>query len=761
MPNDYAEPVDASGGAIDTGDLNPIFASRIQQLQHDAQLAGIPNRLISAFRSNGVQAKLFAKYMAGTGNIAARAGQSYHNYGLAADIVANDPSQQNALIAMSRQPWRGIAPGADFNDPNHFQMATGDVPNALAYAKTAKAAPAVAAITSPQAPPPDSGENLLKAYTKSAIVPAATPVSSTAPALGPDLQGELLLKAYSKPTSATIASSANAPGVADYLGKGQLPPDYAANPGKNANVPNDTVDRSQPIGQQLATAGKNAVGYVGGQIAGIPAAIGEDFANSSALNVQGNAESAAGKDFPSFPSADPRSWEAGGVLKSLAGMAGQVSAPLTGIVRKAVQEPTTEATGSPAIGEAAGVVANSAIAPLIGPALGSVGSKLASTAVGDISPETAQLASIARDKFNIPVNAGQMSDSPAVRFAASVAGKAPFSGAGPARDLQQTAFNRAVSNTFGENAEKITPNVMASAKTRLGNEFDTVAANTTVKTDPKFYQDLHDTLNDAQLTLPKAEAEPLFKQAQNIMQKIDPNTGVISGDTYQALTRKGTPLSNAMSSADPNVKFYASQLKEALDGAMQRSASPDMAKRLSVARTQYKAMKTVEDLAEKSTTGDISPASLLTPVRGSYGNMAYGGGGDLADLARIGQRFLKEPPSSGTAERLTAGDMFRRIGMLGMGAVGANEVAPNLISSLPENAIYAAAAIPATLGVGRVASSALRSNWLANNMINRSLGRVAPAALNSPRNLITGAIAGAGGLGSQNKIINAAAPSNQ
>lgn len=32
--------------------------------------------------------------------------------------------------------------------------------------------------------------------------------------------------------------------------------------------------------------------------------------------------------------------------------------------------------------------------------------------------------------------------------------------------------------------------------------------------------------------------------------------------------------------------------------------------------------------------------------------MAVGNGGDLGDLARIGQRFLKEAPNSGTADRM-------------------------------------------------------------------------------------------------------------
>ena len=55
-------------------------------------------------------------------------------------------------------------------------------------------------------------------------------------------------------------------------------------------------------------------------------------------------------------------------------------------------------------------------------------------------------------------------------------------------------------------------------------------------------------------------------------------------------------------------------------------------------------MKTIEPLVAKSPTGDISPALLMSQVNKSYGGMAYNGGGDMGDLARIGQKFLKEPP---------------------------------------------------------------------------------------------------------------------
>jgi hypothetical protein len=89
---------------------------------------------------------------------------------------------------------------------------------------------------------------------------------------------------------------------------------------------------------------------------------------------------------------------------------------------------------------------------------------------------------------------------------------------------------------------------------------------------------------------------------------------------------------------------------------MDRSISPADSKAWQTARSQYRNLKTVEDLIEKADAGDLSPALLLNAVRKSNPNFAYGSGGDLGDLARIGQQFLKDRvPNSGTAERVIAG----------------------------------------------------------------------------------------------------------
>lgn len=355
--------------------------------------------------------------------------------------------------------------------------------------------------------------------------------------------------------------------------------------------------------------------------------------------------------------------------------------------------------------------------PLVGRGLGAAGSALLA------SQDASTNALLAKaDKFGIPIYFSQQTSSPFVAKASQMAGKLPGSGMSGLVDAQQGSFNRAVARTFGEDAERITPDVMAKAKTRLGSEFDAVAAGTTVKADSQFLHDVHGVLKDADSTLVDSEMKVLHKQVGNILDKIT-GAGEIEGDAYQALTRKGTPLDRAMQSSDPNVKHYASQIRNVLDDALERSAPPDLLGRLKSARGQYKNMKTIEDLVEKSHSGDISGPSLMGAVRNSYGNMAYGGGGELADLARIGQRFMRQPPDSGTP----LGEAALKLVTLGAAGAGGALYAGHESGYDPIEMLKGAALLPVSALSARAATQILNKPQALNALISRQAPALVPA----------------------------------
>ena len=374
----------------------------------------------------------------------------------------------------------------------------------------------------------------------------------------------------------------------------------------------------------------------------------------------------------------------------------------------ALAQGVTDVTGDPLLG-----MASTAAVPATIRAGGAIANRL----VGTVDPNTAALAQTARNNFGIPVGAGEVSANPTVRFLNSVVNKLPGSGGSAHRENMQTAFNRSVAETFGENAERITPQVMAQARDRIGAVFEDVATRTpTIHADPRFAMDLRRTIRDAQATMSAGEVEPLIRQVQNIAGLVDPHTNTITGQVYQNLTRLGTPLDRAMQSPNPNIRNAARDIREALDDVMERSATPEAVADLQAARGQWRNLRTVEPLVAKASTGDISPALLQgrvnTSFKGTHG-AAYGGGGDLKTLADIGQRFMKEPPSSGTAER---GMLMHLLGGFGSGVAG-------LAAGLsPKEAAVAMLAPVGGAVAGRGIGAGLRSEGLTNRLINNSLG---------------------------------------
>ncbi len=355
------------------------------------------------------------------------------------------------------------------------------------------------------------------------------------------------------------------------------------------------------------------------------------------------------------------------------------------------------------------------VAPAAGAVLGGAVNKLAG---GAIPQRVAQLAQLARDKYGINVGPGQLSTNPTIKFLDSVVNRLPMSGGTAAKEAQQTAFNSAVANSFGETAKEVTPEVIDAAKGRIGKVFDSVADRTpAIKADGQFQDDILNTFKEAEQTLQSSEIEPLRKMMLGIVQKYKEGGNAIDGETYQALTRKGAPLDRLMNSNDPNIAYSAGQIRDALDGTLERSAPPAALSDLRTARQQWKALKTVEPLAAKSATGDISPALLMGQASKSYGTSSYGKGNDLVDLARIGQQFLKEAPSSGTAERSALQNLLLG-GAGGGGALGVAGLAAN-----PGAIPFALGGALLSGGVARGAGALLRSPGLANKMIQNSLGQ--------------------------------------
>lgn len=317
-----------------------------------------------------------------------------------------------------------------------------------------------------------------------------------------------------------------------------------------------------------------------------------------------------------------------------------ITAGITGgLGSQAAQDAFPDNAWAPVIGGLAGGFAPSAMKA----------ARAARLPTGALKGETAKLAKQMMDE-GIPIYPGQVG-SKATKIVYDAVSKLPFMGT-KARQTQLKAFNAAIARTFGENVEEITPTVMARAKHRIGKEFNRVFANNNIAADKQLLDDLADVQLKATTNLTDAQANDIGKMIASILNETSKGGGILNGRKYHAFTSKGGALQNLVSSADPNIKFYAGKVRELLDDAFERSAtSADDVKALRTAKTQYRAMKVIEDLVSKSQDGNISPALLLGRVMSNDKTMAYTGGGKLGTLARGAQQFLKEIPGSQTAER--------------------------------------------------------------------------------------------------------------
>jgi hypothetical protein len=301
--------------------------------------------------------------------------------------------------------------------------------------------------------------------------------------------------------------------------------------------------------------------------------------------------------------------------------------------------------------------------------------------------------------------------------------KLPFSGYTKLGAQQKVAFNRAVAKEFGEDADKLTPELLAKARKRIGNEYDEVERAITVRADNQLVSDLKRIADDADLVLTAPEYDKFVRPVKNALAKFG-NVGEMAGEAYQGIKNKGSPLKVLAESSNSDIAHYADMVLKALKANMIRSAPPDMAKRYAQADKHYAVLETVTPIVGKAPTGDISPALL----RGAVGaeEIARGRGYNLGELAQIGQRFLKEQRSSGTSERQWWQNTLGQIGMGFGGAAGGTYAYHN-----PDQALVGAGGVAAMLAAGRGAGAILRSDRVANRMIQSGLGQQqAPGAVN-------------------------------
>ncbi len=279
---------------------------------------------------------------------------------------------------------------------------------------------------------------------------------------------------------------------------------------------------------------------------------------------------------------------------------------------------------------------------------GPLGSALASPLKSALSPAVRSIATKFGD-LGVDLRTNQLPGAPvATRY---------LSAAPTENQLGQ--FTKALSNTFGEDASAITPELLHGSKSapgafdRIGGQLENAARGSSIPTNDAVM------LGRLQSTLQRAANEfgtdsPEYAKVARLVKGVSDagETGTLSGNAYLDLTQKGSSIKNAMARTSPT-RQYAVEFKDALDDALQRN-NPAQAQDIAQARHQWHNALIAEDNVDPA-TGLANPRTLLGSVEsGRHYGSAYRAStkataatdsGDIGTLAVGGKAFLSSPPS--------------------------------------------------------------------------------------------------------------------
>jgi len=325
---------------------------------------------------------------------------------------------------------------------------------------------------------------------------------------------------------------------------------------------------------------------------------------------------------------------------------------------------------------------------------------------GGLRPEVAALADKARQQgINVPMS--RMSTNPFMRQVAGVGETLPFSGADAMALRNQRQFQAALQRQAGGTGDTFGPAGMQAVLKPIQDGYQAALAKVPPIAGGKpLADDLANIGTDATQFLDPGQQ---WHVGQAIRQTGDLFAGgPITPQAYRAFTGSDGALKKLENAAPGAAQPYMAKIRDAIKDRLYDAAPPGVADDLKTLDQQYRAMKTFQPLVAKSTLGDISPPGLMQQVvnqsnkyDSSNTGIAYTGGGEMGDLARIGKQFFGHIPDSGTPGRTQAYDF------------AGHPIATTL------------AAIPSLLG-NRPLQSWLHSPTVSGRIIDTSLGGATP-----------------------------------
>jgi len=418
------------------------------------------------------------------------------------------------------------------------------------------------------------------------------------------------------------------------------------------------------FGKGLKASGKTTMTGIGQVLDPLAQQLEEAFPAVSKfgqkLNMPSAKEAAAGREAEILAQRE----ENKPLLETPAGLAGNITGELGqavllpgGTIGKAALTGATMGAVQPTLQDE-----SKAFNVISGAGVGAAGQGIVNALGRVAQPITNQIGEIGANAVKtlrdagVPLDAAQATGSALLGRVKAALSDNPFTSGAQQEfsGVQKQAFNKAISKTMGEDADKITPAVIASAKENIGKVYDDVASRVNIQVDNTFKNALNQIDDNALHTLEESQYKVIKRNLDDVIAKADKNNGYIDAAQYKNLK---TRLDTLSGNANSDVANLGRELRDVLNKGLSDSAEfygnkQDVAL-LKQANKNWGNMRKIEDIALKNPEGDISPSLLYNSLTTkSKRNAFYADDPQLAKLAAAGKIVLPEKlPNSGTIAR--------------------------------------------------------------------------------------------------------------